>query len=236
MRHPSGSGLEDFDGALDHPARGGDEIDVGFVGAVLDLLKPEVEKTVKGLDLKKFDTDPIGGQHFGKITSVMSSAYKRHGYILERAILEALKQCPHFEVWHDPIFQVPQTVDHIVAGSFDDPTKLSATDYPYSPGERTLQVDALVFDKNKGTMSAYEVKRGAGLHDTGKRRSMMRDTLCIQILLKSYAKRDAVTRRTARSVISFSTTANVQSQNHLPSPEPKWTSISDFPFMRPWKR
>jgi hypothetical protein len=86
------------------------------MGAVLDLLKPEVEKTVKGLDLKKFDTDPIGGQHFGKITSVMSSAYKRHGYILERAILEALKQCPHFEVWHDPIFQVPQTIDHIVAG------------------------------------------------------------------------------------------------------------------------
>ena len=118
----------------------------------------------------------------------MSSAYKRHGYILERAILEALKLCPHFEVWHDPIFQVPQTVDHIVAGSFDDPTKLSGTDYAYSDGERTLQVDALVFDKNKGTMSAYEVKRGAGLHDTGKRRSMLRNTLCIQILLKSYAK------------------------------------------------
>jgi len=107
---------------------------------------------------------------------------------LEHAILEALKRCPHFEVWRDPIFQVPQTVDHIVAGSFDEPTKLSGTDYPYSDGERTLQVDVLVFDKNKGTLSAYEIKRGAGLHDSGKRRSMMRDTLCIQVLLKSYGK------------------------------------------------
>jgi len=118
----------------------------------------------------------------------MSSAYKRHGYILERAILEALRLCPHFEVWRDPVFHVPSSVDHIVAGSILDPTKLIGTDFPYSNGQRTLQVDAIVFDKNKGTLSAYEIKRGSGLHDSGKRRSMMRDTLCIQILLKSYGK------------------------------------------------
>ena len=62
--------------------------------SILDLLKPEIEKTVTGLDSKLFDPDPIAGPHFSKITSVMSSAYKRHGYILERAILEALKLCP----------------------------------------------------------------------------------------------------------------------------------------------
>jgi hypothetical protein len=156
------------------------------MGTVLDLLKPEIEKTVTGLDSKLFDPDPIAGPHFSKITSVMSSAYKRHGYILERAILEALKLCPHFEVWRDPIFQVPSSVDHIVAGSILEPTKLIGTDYPYSDGQRTLQVDAIVFDKNKGTLRAYEIKRGSGLHDSGKRRSMMRDTLCVQILLKSY--------------------------------------------------
>ena len=62
------------------------------------------------------------------------------------------------------------------------------TDYPYSDGQRTLQVDVMVFDKNKGTLSAYEIKRGSGLHDSGKRRSMMRDTLSVQVLLKSYGK------------------------------------------------
>ncbi len=158
------------------------------MGTVLDLLKPEIEKTVIGLDAKLFDPDPIAGPHFSRITSVMSSAYKRHGYILERAILEALKLCPHFEVWRDPIFQVPSAVDHIVAGSISEPTKLIGTDYPYSNGQRTLQVDTIVFDKNKGTVSAYEIKRGSGLHDSGKRRSMLRDTLCVQVLLKSYAK------------------------------------------------
>src|SRR6476660_2130773 len=139
------------------------------MGSVLDLVKEEVEKTIQRLDAKQFTPDPTAGRHFSKITSVMSSAYKRHGYILERAILEALKLCPYFEVWRDPIFQIPPAVEHIVDGSIAEPTKLIGTDYPYSDGQRTLQVDAIVFDKNKGTLKAYEIKRGAGLHDSGKR-------------------------------------------------------------------
>jgi hypothetical protein len=155
---------------------------------VLELLKPEIEKTIRGLDSKNFEPDPIAGPHFSKITSVMSSAYKRHGYILERAILESLRLCPNFEVWNDPAFQVPPAVEHIVDGSITEPIKLIGVDYPYSNGPRTLQIDAVVFDKNTGTLSAYEVKRGAGLHDAGKRRSMLKDALCIQVLLKHYSK------------------------------------------------
>ena len=157
-----------------------------------------------GLNSKNFEPDPIAGPHFSKITSVMSSAYKRHGYILERAILEALRLCPHFEVWHDPEFQVPSAVDHIVAGSIAEPTKLIGTDYPYSDGQRTLQVDAVVFDKNTGILRAYEVKRGAGLHDRGKRRPMLTDALCIQVLLKSYGKqRDYEVTRAFSHIIFY---------------------------------
>ena len=54
-------------------------------------------------------------------------------------------------------------------GGDDRRCGLSGTDYPYSDGERTLQVDVLLFYKNKGTLSAYEIKRGAGLYDSGKR-------------------------------------------------------------------
>ena len=111
---------------------------------------------------KQFTPDPIAGPHFSKITSVMSSAYKRHGYILERAILEAVKQCPHFEAWRDERFQVPSAVDHIVDGSILEPAKLIGTDYPYSEGQHTLQVDVIVFNKQTGVLRAYEVKRGTG--------------------------------------------------------------------------
>jgi hypothetical protein len=108
------------------------------MGGILELLKDDVEKTIQSLDAKQFTPDPIAGRHFSKITSVMSSAYKRHGYILERSVLEALKLCPHFEVWRDALFQVPSAVEHIVDGSIITPTKLIGTDYPYSEGHRTL--------------------------------------------------------------------------------------------------
>ena len=121
------------------------------MGVVLDLMKPEIEKTIKRLDTKRFDPDPIAGPHFSKITSVMSSAYKRHGYILERAVLELLRLCPHFEVAGvSSFFQVLPAVGHIVEGSITEPTKLIGTDYPYSSGQRTLQVDAIVFNKKYG--------------------------------------------------------------------------------------
>ncbi len=173
------------------------------MGVVHDLMIPEIEKTIKRLDTMNFDPDPIAGAHFSKITSVMSSAYKRHGFILERAILEALKLCPHFEVWRDPEFPVPSAVDHIVDGSIAEPTKLIGTDYPSSEGQRTLQVDAIVFNKNAGTLGAYEIKRGSGLHDSGKRRSMLHDVLCIQVLLKSYGKQRGHDSQSAFSHIVF---------------------------------
>jgi hypothetical protein len=54
--------------------------------------------------------------------------------------------------------------------------------------QRALQVDVIVFDKNKNTLKAYEIKRGVGHHDSGKKRQILRDTLCVQVLLKSYGK------------------------------------------------
>jgi|SRR5262245_10715982 len=151
------------------------------MGLVLELLKPEIEKTIKGLDSKNFPPDPIAGPHFSKITSVMSSAYKRHGYILERAILESLRLCPHFEVWNDPAFHVHPSVEHIVDGSIAEPTKLIGTDYPYSDGQRkTLQVDAVVFNKNTGTLRAYEVKRGDLPCEGSGRTTPANESLCLK--------------------------------------------------------
>jgi hypothetical protein len=118
-------------------------------------------------------------------------------------MLEALKLCPHFEVWRDQIFQVPSAVDHIVDGSIASPTKLIGTDYPTSEGQRTLQVDTIVFDKNTGGLRAYEIKRGHGLHDSGKRRSMLKDILCVQVLLKSYGKERGLDVKEAFSHIIF---------------------------------
>jgi hypothetical protein len=161
------------------------------MSVVLDRVTDEVEKTIQKLESKSFIDDPIAGAHLSKISSVMGSMQKRHGLILERAVLEALRENPNFVVWRDDHFQVPQTVDHMVNGvdSIDEAIKLIGVDYPYSAdGFRELQVDAFVYNKETKILRSYEVKRGNGLHDAGKKRSMLRDTLCIQVLLKSYGK------------------------------------------------
>jgi hypothetical protein len=164
------------------PIEGGSQADV------LDVLRPLIDATIRRLNSKQFLPDPIAGAHFSRIVSVMSSAYKRHGHIIERAILEQLQRHPQFEVWTDALFQVPENADLIANGALRNPLSIIGNEVKYEPGKRTLQVDALVYDRSKRTLRAYEVKRGFGSHDSGKRRSILRDTLCLQVLLKSYGK------------------------------------------------
>ena len=129
---------------------------------ILQILKPEITKTIERLNKKLFLPDPIAGAHFSKIVSVMSSAYKRHGYIVERAILEQLKRCPDFDVWRDDTFMISAMADQIVAQAMNNPPALQGTETAYLVGHRTLQVDAIVYNKETHHLSAYEIKRGAG--------------------------------------------------------------------------
>ena len=170
---------------------------------LVSILKPEVEATIQRLNAKKFRPDPIAGAHFSKIVSVMSSAYKRHGFIIERSILERLRQNPQFEVWDDRLFQVPATADHIVDSAIGEPQHIFGSETTYRDGDRTLQVDAIVYDKANKTLRAYEIKRGSGLHDAGKRRSILRDLLCAQVLLKSYGEQRGLEVSDAKAHIIF---------------------------------
>lgn len=116
------------------------------------------------------------------MTSVISSAYKRHGTIIEAAIRERLRDNENFEVWNDAAFCVSSAAN-ILSGKQAD--CLGAT-LNYGDSVRTLQIDLIVYDKSKRTLRAYEVKRGNGAFDSGKKRSIMRDLLSVHVLLKSY--------------------------------------------------
>ena len=171
---------------------------------LVKLLKPDVDLTIEKLSKKTFKLDPLAGAKYSRVVSVLSSAYKRHGFILERAILEQLKTDPNLVVWEDREFQVDQTADHIVDTIINDPTTGLKAEIGYTgKGHRTLQVDTIVFNKKTKQISAYEIKRGNGLHDSGKRRSILRDILCVQVLLKSYANSKGFKAKSAKSCIIF---------------------------------
>ena len=82
----------------------------------LDKVAPLIDATIEGLAKKTFRKDPIAGHKYSKMTSVVSSAYKRHGQILEAAFRETLMQFdPPFSVWEEKNFKVSGRADSLTA-------------------------------------------------------------------------------------------------------------------------
>ncbi|QPH53812.1 hypothetical protein [Pontivivens ytuae] len=152
----------------------------------LDKLRPVVDDTISASARARFRTDPIGGERYSRQTSIISSAYKRHGQILERALRERLSESEYFTVWHEPEFRVSDIADRAINGRNSDIPDGGLIELPYGDPARTIQVDSFVYDSRIKSLRAYEIKRGNGHFDAGKKRSILRDVLCTQSLLRSY--------------------------------------------------
>lgn len=150
----------------------------------LEAVRPFVDNTITALSKVDFRDDPIAGRKYARATSIVSSAYKRHGKIIEQALIERLKQNNRLSVWTDEVFAVSPAAENTFSTS--SPADCCLSELPYGASKRALQIDLLVFDEVSGDLRAYEVKRGNGAFDSGKIRSVMRDLLCTHMLLKSY--------------------------------------------------
>jgi hypothetical protein len=167
----------------------------------LDRVKPVVDQTISTLASARFVDDPIAGEKYSRMTSIISSAYKRHGTILELALHESLRESNRHKVWRPESFLVSRAADQIV-GQQKDEAYLS-TQLPYGESCRTLQIDMMVFDSADQTLRAYEIKRGNGQFDAGKIRSIKRDLVVTQMLLKSYGQTANVAPEKAEARIIF---------------------------------
>jgi hypothetical protein len=163
---------------------------------------PVIEETIRSLASRKFIEDPIAGNRHSRNTSIISSAYKRHGRILETALRESLRDSNRHRVWKEDVFKVSRAADQLVNSQSDDECR--RTTLPYGDSTiRTIQIDVIAFDEADQTIRAYEVKRGNGQFDAGKIRSIKRDILCAQVLLKSYGEVFKFQPVTAESKIIF---------------------------------
>jgi hypothetical protein len=144
-----------------------------------------VDDTIQALGKKLFVVDPIAGVRYSRATSIISSAYKRHGRILE-ALRESLRDSNRHGIWHDSVFRVSREADALA--NTQDLEACRQSTLPYGNSVRTLQIDMVAFDNADNSIRAYEIKRGIGQFDAGKIRSITRDLKCIQVLLKSYGE------------------------------------------------
>ena len=138
---------------------------------VLEKLKILVDKKVETLSKKpNFRKDPIGGKYAWS-TSVISSAYKRHGAILEEAIVERLKEANHLDVITEKEFCVSDKANTLALKSGKDFTDMPGVNLQYETknADIKLQVDGIVYNKRTKIVSSYEIKRGNGVFDAGKK-------------------------------------------------------------------
>src|SRR5215475_3840069 len=105
---------------------------------------PVVDETILALSKVKFSEDPIAGVKYSRATSIVSSAYKRHGRILEMALLESLRESNRHKVWNDEGFRVSREADALA--NTQDLDACRKTTLPYGNSVRTLQIDMVAFD------------------------------------------------------------------------------------------
>src|SRR5437588_9545710 len=109
--------------------------------SILNELKPIVDRTVKLLRKKAFECDPLMSAELSRVTSVVSSAYKRHGHILEASIKAVLQQHDRFQVWSVPKLPISQAAENLATSYMDKPkTALTAGIEHEDSGHRTLQI------------------------------------------------------------------------------------------------
>src|SRR5437763_16431925 len=90
---------------------------------------PVIEETIRSLASKKFLEDPIAGNRHSRNTSIISSAYKRHGRILETAIRESLRDSNRHRVWQEDAFKVSRAADQLVDSQTDNEGRRTTLPY-----------------------------------------------------------------------------------------------------------
>ena len=121
----------------------------------------EVRRTIGDITEKAFQNDPLVVPGASLLTSKISSAYKRHGLILEEAVRTALNTRSDLRAWE---------------ANIDVPVR-----------NNPIQVDLVTYQANTQTMKAYEIKRGFNNQDAEARHSIKERLTTLLGVLPSYA-------------------------------------------------
>src|SRR5215211_7508134 len=92
----------------------------------MERVAPVVDETIRALAKTKFIQDPMAGLKYSRATSIISSAYKRHGRILETALRESLRESNRHRVWQEDAFRVSRAADALVGSQSEGACRQSA--------------------------------------------------------------------------------------------------------------
>jgi hypothetical protein len=135
----------------------------------------------------KFPLDELLGPELSRLISVSTSVVKRHGLLLERAIVEALEASGRFQVLHNPVLPVTSAADSLVASNSPEALARIALRYD-TPAVRSVTHDIVVVDLAAAWAGAYQIKRGGGDMGPRLRKPLERDLAAVRLLLRAYLR------------------------------------------------
>ena len=163
-----------------------------------DRVRVAIDRTIASLAAIDFPGDPVVSRRSARVASIVMSAYKRHGNIIDLALRECLGDSERYRVWSEPQFRISAAADHLAITEADARRAL----LPYGNADRTVQLDMLVYDLVDECIRSYEIKRANGGHDSGKVQQIKRNLACVQALLVGYGDEGLIcTPRRAESWI-----------------------------------
>ena len=153
-----------------------------------DAVIRAAREAVAGAVAGNFPIDPIIGPELSEAISIIGSAVKRHGGLIESAIAGALIASDRFLVFNNVSVPVTKGASQLLTARNSDKDlariKLAAD----SEAEGIVTFDLLAVDPENGWAGAYEIKRGNGATEPGKRRRTMHALRAGKLVLPSYVK------------------------------------------------
>lgn len=152
---------------------------------VSDTLKQRIQTTIEAALARPYRRDPVIPRDISRTQSAIGSAIKRHGAIIQAALIEQLRRSPHHVVIDCHEFPVTHQADRLAEDRAYETCLQTSLPYRAADRARIIVPDSLVLDLRTRVVSAYEIKRGSGALDAGKTRSTERDLLCLAMLAPS---------------------------------------------------
>ena len=133
-----------------------------------------------------FSVDPIVGPALSRCFSVIGSLIQRHGLLIQRTLADALLASGRFDVLFNVQIPLTETARDLLV-SRNAPGSLAKINLQSdSRAIRMVTLDLLVIDLEARWAGVYDVKRGNGASDNGKRRKLERDLHGVRLVLADH--------------------------------------------------
>lgn len=152
--------------------------------ALLRAARQAVASAITG----EFPIDPLVEPELSRAISCIGSVVKRHGKLIEMGIAGALAMNDRFIVLTNENIPLTKGAKQLLEAKNSNRSLAGIRLAADSEADGMVNVDLVVVDPDAGWAGAYEIKRGNGTTEAGKRRPLIQKLTAVRLVLASYAR------------------------------------------------